>query len=61
MSTWQDKANKIIADYSYQAWLNNNKKPGYIIPSIARDLVDCLNTNNEERAKAIFVYGGVNV
>ena len=60
MTTWQDKANKIIADYSFQAWLNNKKKGGYTIPEVAKELVNALATNDEEKAKAIFLYGGIN-
>lgn len=28
----------------------------YSVPQAAQDLIDCIKTNNEERAKAIFLF-----
>jgi hypothetical protein len=57
--TWQDKANRLIADASFDAYTKANKgrkrHVPYSIPQYAEDLVECLAFNDEERAKAIFI------
>jgi hypothetical protein len=69
---WRDKAERIIGTLSQQAYHDANApKHGrpwrkrhvpYSIPQLAKDLVECLNTNDEERAKALFLsYDGMKV
>ncbi len=63
MRTWRDKAHEVIASLSRDAWLKaNTTKAGtrrkvhrqYVIPVLADELVECLATDDEARAKAIF-------
>lgn len=63
VETWQQKANRIIAALCLDAYRKANTKPDgtryssyrpYEPPYIARHLVECLDTNDEERAKGIF-------
>jgi hypothetical protein len=63
--SWHDKANKVILKASMDAWRAVNIKPNgrrykkhrpYTTPQFVDDLVDCLGTNDEERAKAIMLY-----
>jgi hypothetical protein len=63
MATWEDKANQIIADMSADAYraaniMKNGRKRKhhvpYTLPETALALVECLGTNDEERAKHIF-------
>lgn len=54
MELWEIKAHKLIASYSYSAWLVNGKKPGYSVPELARALVKALGIhNNKEREHEI--------
>ena len=64
MASWRDKAQRIIArlcERSYQQ--ANTSRAGrryrshhaYTVPAEAVMLIDCLNTDDEERAKALFV------
>lgn len=63
--SWQEKAHRIIARLARESYLKANTSPGgnlykkhrpYSLPETARALVDALGRNDEERAKAIFVY-----
>ena len=63
--TWRNKAEKQIQSICRAEYLRvNTTKSGkkrrrhvsYTIPQEALDLLECLNTNDEERAKAIFVW-----
>lgn len=47
MTPWQQRAQQIIHDYSYLEWIKNNKQPGYSVPYIVKQIIECLNTNNE--------------
>lgn len=60
MKTWQDKAHKIIAQECLQAQRAANRQRRkqhipYHVPPIAQALVECLDTDDEVRAKSIFV------
>ena len=67
--TWRDKAEKEIEAMSMAAYREANfcKRTGkrykehrqYAIPILAQELVDCLEKNDEERAKAIFIYTAI--
>lgn len=63
--SWQQKAQTIIAKLSMDAYRQaNTRKNGkpykrhraYSLPQVAHDLVDCLNTNDEHRAKSIMMW-----
>lgn len=66
---WREKASREIASLSYAAWDKANPKNSrgqrpkkhkpYSIPAYAADLVTCLNTDDEERAKAMFMRANV--
>lgn len=65
MKTWRDKAHREIARLCFAEWKKLNvKKDGtkycrhrpYNVPEVAERLVECLNTNDEETAKTIFVW-----
>lgn len=68
---WRGKAEKIIAELSRQSYEQANRLPSgqlrkkhvpYSTPTMAQDLVECLNTHDEERAKALFLsYDGLAV
>lgn len=62
---WRAKVSRIIAAQARIAWeAANIKKDGtryrkhhqYTLPEITNELVECLNTNDEARAKAIMMY-----
>ena len=61
--TWEDKAHRLISAMCLTAYQKANPKPlygkkkakPYQVPALAQTLVECLNTNNEEKAKAIFL------
>ena len=63
--TWQGKANRIISILSLHAFKEANPKPNrkakfYRMPDLASELVECLNTDDEIRAKALFLsYDGL--
>ena len=63
--TWRDKANKEIEKMCFAAWkAANTKKNGqrykknrqYVVPELAEKLVKCLEEDDEETAKSIFVW-----
>lgn len=66
---WKDKAHRIIGNLSRQSYLAANRLSNgtmrkrhvpYVIPELAQDLIACLNTNDEHKAKAIFLsYDGL--
>ena len=59
MNTWQDKANRIIGAQCANAWRQANagkrKHIPYSVPSVSQELVECLGTNDEHKAKALFI------
>jgi hypothetical protein len=69
MKPWEEKANRLIASACYQSYVKANtmkngerykKHVPYIVPQIAENLIACLNKNDEETAKAIFLsYDGM--
>lgn len=69
MKPWQEKANRLIYNSAKASFLQANTKPNgelyrrhvpYTVPQIACDLIDCLNRDDEEMAKAIFLsYDGM--
>ena len=66
---WRDKAQRLIANACMAEWKKANIIPSgkkrkhhvpYCIPKFAQALVECLNDNDEERAKALFLsYDGM--
>lgn len=62
--TWQDKAHKLIAEMCLQSYRQQNPdrkgksilqhKP-YSVPALAQVLIACLDTDNEEAAKHVFL------
>lgn len=61
MSTWQAKVRDKIGELSLKAYREANTPKGrrhklYSLPDTVVDLVDCLNRNDEEGAKAILMY-----
>lgn len=61
MSTWQAKVRDKIGELSLKSYRDANTPKGkrhkpYNLPDTVVDLVDCLNKNDEERAKAILIY-----
>jgi hypothetical protein len=64
MASWKEKAHRIIGELSAVAYRQANRLPNgtmrkkhvpYSIPAEAAELVDCLNKNDERRAKALFI------
>lgn len=64
MSNWQNKAHRVIADLCRESYLTVNRyKDGtmrkrhvpYSVPLVAGQLIECLNMNDELRAKQIFM------
>lgn len=64
MKPWREKANREIERLCRESYLHMNqysdgtmrrKHVPYSVPAIAKALVDCLNRDDEETAKAIFV------
>ena len=59
--SWRDKAHREIASLclvSYQQANKGRKRHvPYSVPEQAKELIECLDTNDEDRAKAIFVWG----
>lgn len=62
---WREKAKRIIAALSKQSYERENRLPNgklrkkhrpYSIPETAEKLLKTLDTNDEETAKAIFLY-----
>lgn len=65
MRNWRDKANSLIARMCRESYLKTNTKKGgglykkhrpYVVPEAADRLVDCLGRDDEEGAKALFLY-----
>ena len=65
MRDWRTKAQDEILKLCRQSYVQaNTRKDGkrykkhqaYAVPVLAEELVDCLNTEDEERAKAIFLF-----
>jgi hypothetical protein len=64
MKTWQDKANLVIYGLCSQSYRQANYRDGkplkhhvpYSVPQEAKDLIDCLNNNDEAGAKAMFLH-----
>lgn len=61
---WREKASRVIGQLCRDAWYKlNHDKHGkrfkrhrpYTVPDDAQTLVDCLNKNDEETAKALFI------
>lgn len=64
MTTWRDKANRVISADCMAEWREANTLPNgrrrkrhvpYSVPKTAQELVECLKSDDEERAKAIFI------
>lgn len=63
--SWRDKANREIAKLCLASWRQANVKADgtirkrhvpYAVPELAQTLVDCLKRDDEQTAKAIFVW-----
>ena len=61
---WRNKAHKIINSLCRQSYLKENqlnngklrkKHVPYSVPEEAKELIDCLNRNDEEKAKEMFL------
>lgn len=65
MKPWAEKANRIISKLCLQAYREANpikrkKHRPYVVPSLAQELVECLDTDDELRAKRLFLsYEGI--
>lgn len=71
-TTWESKANRIIASMCMQSYREANTLPNgqmrkrhipYSVPMDAELLIRCLKTGDEETAKAIFhrhAFGAIN-
>ena len=68
MKAWQEKAHNLIFKLSQSSYMQANYRRGkklakhvpYSVPNLAEDLISCLNTENEERAKDLFLsYDGL--
>ena len=64
---WQDQVKRAIGALCRVSYLQANLLPNgklrrrhvpYSVPDVAQDLIDCLNTDDEERAKAIMLVNG---
>jgi hypothetical protein len=60
MKPWAEKAHRIIGRLCLDSYRQSNPKPGrkhvpYVVPALAQDLVDCLNKDDEVRAKCLFL------
>lgn len=65
MKPWRKKAHREIGKLCLTSYKQSNQKKdgtyqkrhvSYSVPQLAEELIQCLNTNNELRAKQIFVY-----
>lgn len=61
---WRHKAQRLIAAMCHMSYTKANTRPDgthyrrhrpYSVPVLAEELLACLNTNDEARAKAIFL------
>ena len=64
MGSWHNKAQRLIGEMCYTSYQQaNTKKDGtqykrhraYSVPSMAQQLIECLNTDNEVEAKGLFM------
>lgn len=64
-ATWREKAHRVIGQLAHAAYEKANRLPNgrlrkrhvpYALPEVARALVECLGTDDEARAKGIFLY-----
>ena len=61
---WQKKVHKVISELCLESYRQANYKKGkkykkhkqYSVPDEALDLIECLDTDDEERAKSIMLY-----
>jgi hypothetical protein len=62
--TWHNKAQHLIGEMCLTSYRQENTKPdgtkyrrhrAYSVPVLAQDLIECLNTEDEHRAKSIFM------
>lgn len=62
---WKQKAHKVIKSLCQQSYLHKNtnsdgsikrKHAQYSVPHEALQLIKCLNADDEEKAKAIFLF-----
>jgi hypothetical protein len=62
---WQSKAHKIIEQLSRESYEAANRLPNgqwrkrhrpYAIPEAARELIKCLDANDEHRAKSLMMW-----
>jgi len=62
---WQEKAKRLIAEACLEAYRKANTKPDgtryrkhrpYRVPEHAQALLDALNADDEEKAKAVMLY-----
>ena len=65
MPEWMKKAHRVIGELCLASFKAANQKSDgsyykrhrpYTVPSMAEALIECLNTEDEERAKAIFCW-----
>ena len=65
MKPWKNKVHRIISKLSMKAYHEANtlkngrirkKHKSYTVPQIVDELIECLNNNDEQRAKSIFVW-----
>lgn len=58
--TWHVRAHKIIAALCLESYRQANKGKKrhvpYSVPETAMELIECLNTDDEKRAKAIMLW-----
>jgi hypothetical protein len=60
MTPWRAKCHRIINNLSNEAYKEKNPVPGkrhrpYTVPQLAADLVECLNKDDELKAKQLFL------
>jgi hypothetical protein len=60
MKAWQEKAHRLIynlckTSYQQANYKKSKKHIPYSVPELAQELIDCLNTEDEVRAKDIFL------
>jgi len=68
MEPWEKKAHRIVYSLCLQSYRQANYRRGrklkrhhpYTVPYLASELVECLGTGDEEKAKALFLsYNGM--
>lgn len=64
---WQDKVHRVISDLCTQSYEQANRRPNgqlrrrhvpYSVPAVAALLIECLESDDEERAKAVMLQYG---